>query len=290
MDGVLFDPGVNIWLQGFSSPFLDRFMGLVTSLGTAAFYMLIIPAVYWCIDRRQGHNLMFLFLTSMWINGFAKEWFGLPRPAAAQGVRVLVHETSPGFPSGHAQGAMTLWGYLGWQYRGRRAAWTAAAFLIFLIGLSRLYLGAHFLGDVLGGYGIGLVLLAVFVTGFRQGWGGSWPRSVKLVLAVAVPLALYAISRRSGDEQVLGFLLGLLVTDLYALEKLDYSPRAPLWAQLVKGLLGIAVFVPLYVLRRTLLPGGWAALFGYAVLSAWVTLGAPWVFLRLGLARPERAG
>ncbi len=70
-------------------------------------------------------------------------------------------ETSYSFPSGHATLVVALYGFLVWMLwdmipaQWRKAAIAALGCLIFLIGFSRLYLGVHYLSDVLGGYLVG---------------------------------------------------------------------------------------------------------------------------------------
>jgi membrane-associated phospholipid phosphatase len=80
-------------------------------------------------------------------------------------------ETSFAFPSGHSTTAAALYGFLAYAVawdaatRTRRAAIALAALAAILtVGLSRMYLGVHFLSDVLGGYLVGLLWLVVGVS------------------------------------------------------------------------------------------------------------------------------
>src|SRR5690606_33585059 len=114
-----------------------------------------------------------------------------PRRARADGGRLLVREPSPGFPSGHAQRSSTLWTSLALAYGSRPLGWLAAI-LIPLICLSRLYLGVHYLADILGGLALGFGLVALFFTGYRRGWGNRWPVGVKaLLIILAMPILLF---------------------------------------------------------------------------------------------------
>jgi membrane-associated phospholipid phosphatase len=67
------------------------------------------------------------------------------------------------FPSGHTANAVVTWGLLAWLARGHRRAWgLAAAFMAVSIGLTTIYLGTHWVSDVLAGWAAGgLVLLAL---------------------------------------------------------------------------------------------------------------------------------
>jgi undecaprenyl-diphosphatase len=93
------------------------------------------------------------------------------RPRPADDLQVMPGlETSYSFPSGHTTGAATLvlvTGYLLWRHRrGFRslAVWAAAsAVIVILVGGSRLYLGYHFVTDVLAGACLGVVTLGMVV-------------------------------------------------------------------------------------------------------------------------------
>src|SRR5262249_26815749 len=71
--------------------------------------------------------------------------------------------TGPGFPSGHAMTAVTLYGLILYQAWPRlRSAWArglaglGSGLTILMVGFTRLYLGDHYPLDVLGGYSFGL--------------------------------------------------------------------------------------------------------------------------------------
>src|SRR6266511_961944 len=95
----------------------------------------------------------------------------LPGPPAAQAIG---HWTGFAFPSGHTTKATAVYGMLAallaattprW---GRKVSvWTAAALLAGLVGLSRLYLGAHWLTDVLGALTLGAAWLFVLLAATR---------------------------------------------------------------------------------------------------------------------------
>ncbi|MBN2099964.1 MAG: phosphatase PAP2 family protein [Dehalococcoidia bacterium] len=88
-----------------------------------------------------------------------------PRPTPDL-VRVFQAEAGNGFPSGHAFFAMAFWGLLAYfaytrlQTRSLRVlAFSASVVIVLWIGASRVYLGAHWPSDVLGGYVLGALFL-----------------------------------------------------------------------------------------------------------------------------------
>lgn len=279
----MFDPAVNIWLQQFSNPVLDQFFLVITELGNELAYTLLLPGLYWLTDRRKVHQVALVFLVSMTLNGILKEWLALPRPNPADGVRLIAQETSPGFPSGHAQGSSTLWTSLALAF-GTPFLAGLAVVLIVLISLSRLYLGVHYLADILGGLALGLGLVTLFFMGYRRGWGERISPGLKaLLLLLAVPVLLF-LNPNSGAVRVLGFLTGFLIGDWVALNHLPYRPQASPGAQVAKLVLGYVGFFAIAFVVEGWVPAGLPSLLGYALAALWVTVGAPWLFLALGLA------
>jgi membrane-associated phospholipid phosphatase len=158
------------WLQGFRSPVLDLAMRGFSALGNESFFLLLFPFLYWCLDSRLGLRVSVVYFLSGWLNHALKQALAQPRPMdLAAGIN-LVEQSGYGLPSGHAQGAVVLWGLLALEAVRRGAparsggasrwVWAPAALLMLGIGLSRVYLGVHFPTDVLAGWAVGAVVLA----------------------------------------------------------------------------------------------------------------------------------
>jgi len=120
--------------------------------------------------QRKWRNILILWLSVGGVSLFVqagKRTFIRPRPALA----AYYPETGYSFPSGHSATAMTLYGLLGYWFirreqrtRNRVVTGVAATSLILAVGFSRIYLGVHFLSDVLGGYLLGICWLIVGIT------------------------------------------------------------------------------------------------------------------------------
>jgi membrane-associated phospholipid phosphatase len=87
----------------------------------------------------------------------------------------LYLETSDSFPSGHAMTAVFAYGAIAylitWSTKNRKwhtSLYTWAALLSLLIGFSQLYLGVHYLTDVLGGWATGMIWLFYLHFGCRK--------------------------------------------------------------------------------------------------------------------------
>ncbi len=160
----LVQPGIDIilWIQSLGE-WLITPMKLITFLGDEEFYLLILPIIYWCLDTRLGLRLGLSVMLSAIINTAFKIAIQGTRPYWADlRVKAYSAETSFGAPSGHSQNAVVIWGIFA-KYFNRGWSWLLAIIIIGLIGFSRMFLGVHFLHDVLSGWLIGiLILLASF--------------------------------------------------------------------------------------------------------------------------------
>ncbi len=281
---------VILWLQSFSSPVLDAFFRLITLLGDEEFYLLLLPLIYWCVDKRLGLRLAVLVMASNVINLWLKYAFRLPRPPVPP-VHPIGQEEGYGFPSDHAQAVTVGFGYL--VVRAQRwPAHIAAAVLVFLVALSRMYLGVHFPHDVIGGLVIGYLLLFLYVKAsplLEREWR-SWPRAARYGIAITVPIAL-ALAWPSADTAgslggLAGFGLGALVEG----EHIRFQTAGPLGQRVMRFLLGFAIVGALYFGLKLVFPEGalWD-LVRYIAVGLFATAGAPWLFVRLGLAGVEPA-
>lgn len=164
MDNLL-NSGIQFiqWLQSLGA-WLTPVMKLFTFLGNEQFYLLIAPAILWCIDSTLGLRLGLFLMINGAVNSAAKMAFHNPRPywytseiTVSSGA-----ENSFGLPSGHAQNSVVVWGTIADKIKGRWA-WIVTIFIMFMIGISRIYLAVHFPLDVLTGWLIGAVMLWVLL-------------------------------------------------------------------------------------------------------------------------------
>lgn len=158
----LLEISITLFLQNLGN-WLIIPMRAFTSLGNEEFYLLIMPALYWCFDTQLGFRVGTMLLLSNSIVSTLKLFFYTPRPYWIDlGVRALTSEPSFGLPSGHAHNAVGVWGLLAASIR-RRWVSIIITILIFFIGFSRIYLGVHFSSDVLIGWLLGSFLLISFL-------------------------------------------------------------------------------------------------------------------------------
>ncbi len=142
-------------------PWFTPFMEFFTFLGYPQAYMIIVAIIYWSIDRKLGLRLAIFLPVAASLNSLLKQAFHAPRPYWIDpGIKAIRVSNGFGMPSGHAQ-ASTVWLY-GAALMKRTWFWALAIAIVFLIGLSRVYLGVHFSSQVLIGWLIGLLVVLIF--------------------------------------------------------------------------------------------------------------------------------
>jgi len=171
---VLFDIRVSQFLSGFRSPAVIRFFTIVTAFGNWAVVAALAVAVsFLLLLYQRSHWLIGLWIAlscNQILINVIKVIFYRKRPELA-----FYSETTYSFPSGHSAASVAFFGiatHILIRERIAPISLTIAGALcaILLIGTSRLVLGEHYLSDVLNGYLIGGlgVALAIWFTDYRD--------------------------------------------------------------------------------------------------------------------------
>jgi membrane-associated phospholipid phosphatase len=295
---------------------LTRMFLFFTEIGEIDGYIFIITFIYVVLDKNLAVRLSVLILLTMSLNHVLKIIIKNPRPFLREGTwlqqwavpadnaRELATEYST--PSGHAMACAAFYSYL-FASVDNRAVKVGALILIVLIGLSRPYLGVHYLEDVLLGWVIGLAasLVAIFYgEKIRAVWGGlSYASQVATLIGASATLwlATVAINGSSIDGQPRAFLAyagslsGILIARPLELRFVNFDPRS---SNMLFKLTRFVLSVVLAVLTLRLLGGLFSSLADnfsltgyalqyvrYAAAGALDIFLAPWIFTALGLAK-----
>jgi undecaprenyl-diphosphatase len=162
------DESVLQWFQSHRSDLLNQIMLEATVLGSGAVLITIVMIASVFLWLTKHHWSVYILLMGVFggqlLNGLLKGYFERPRPTVVEFVDD-VHSLS--FPSGHAMTSMIAYGSVAYLVgrleptRGLRiTTWVVAAFMIILVGISRMYLGVHYPSDVFAGFLAGLAWLA----------------------------------------------------------------------------------------------------------------------------------
>lgn len=172
------DVAITQTLQRPRSPGLDRWAVGFTNAGgivVGSVVFAVVAAVLLAKRRPRAAGLLLIaLLAGHPVNLFLKSFFGRARPAASDLIQVILPSGGTSFPSGHAQAGALFYGFvalLAWVLvrpaRLRFVLVLTLVALVFLIGVSRVYVGGHWASDVLGGWTAGLFLLFVLAEAYR---------------------------------------------------------------------------------------------------------------------------
>ena len=317
---------VLLWFQGLGDSLLLP-MQAFTALGNEFFFMLVMPGLLWCYDARLGIEIGGLLLFSSSINGIAKMITALPRPYWANpAVHAVEGGSGFGFPSGHAQNALVMWGQLAVRIRRRWVTWLCVA-LIFMISISRWYLGLHFPLDTLGGWIIGIAILVLYARLHTTIQRSLEPLSsgMKIILSFNVALMLVlagwvlstqriapadlSLWERTAQEALpdaeriqpfamdpvissAGSWFGVMAGGVLLAAWNGYKMKGSLGQYLLRILLGITGLLVIYLGLKSVFPTDASAathalrFLRYALLGFWISYLAPRLFMRLRLFQP----
>lgn len=298
-------------------PQLLGVMTLISAMGTEEIFLLVLPAVYWCVNKRLGRQLGYFFLASALINNILKNLLRTPRPFWLAPSIQRGEAEGFGIPSGHVQNATTVVLILA-AYLRRGWFWLLGFFYIVLMALSRLYLGVHALQDIAVGFAVGLLLFGSFI-GWQQFFYNRYSKQIlgrRLLLMVLIPTVLgvayvglllllgppnmdvswaeyIPAAEINGYEDIVSSLAGLFgfgIGILLESSRIRFQVDGPVWKRVARYLLGMAGALAIWAGLRAVFPAEplWLALplrfMRYLLLLFWVTYFAPWIFVRLRLA------
>jgi len=300
------------------SPALDVPMKFFTFLGTVEFYILAVPVFYWIFDSQLGFRLLLALIGTDFLATSFKHLLHQPRPYWIGDVKGMGEETTYGIPSSHASDSLAVWGFIAYWMK-KNWLWAASGALVFLISLSRLYLGVHFPHDVLAGWLIGAFALYLFIN--LEPRLVRWLKNLNALTQIGIALGIsllmillgllvglliaptpdpaewarFAVQARSPSHYftLAGAFFGAASGFVLMLDRARFGTQGSGLQKAGRYFLGIAGVLAIYM--------GLDAIFGliaadetaagyilryirYASLGFWMTFGAPWAFLKLKLA------
>ena len=271
------------WVLPLRTPFFNIFFELVTLGGYPLFLILFLCFGYFALGSKRFFHTALLLMAAGLLNSWLKDIGQDARPDAAYALDGRVGD-SYGWPSGHMQIAVVLWGYLAYSLRRLWAYW-AAAIIIAVMGFSRLYLGVHDLGDVTAGFIFGVLCLAAYIAALENQRSRAFFASLSLRTAVSGMIATHLIyiaiyPAHVGHEApywFMGAMTGWLVAHYARGQSAVALPGPWPMQMIIAGAMTGLSFVSMMVLTRipralsednALLEYGFGVVFGLVVIFA----------------------
>jgi membrane-associated phospholipid phosphatase len=248
-------------LQQLRSDFFDVLFQLFTMLGEELVIIGILGFLYWCFNKKVGEQVGITVFISLVINSSIKTLFKRLRPfqvdAAIENVRPHT-STGYAFPSGHTQGAATVFTSTALWLKKRWLLVTAYV-VTFLVAMSRLYLGVHYLSDVFVGALLGIGLSFIMYRFFQKNEDSS--KTYKYILygslALLLTVFIYHIltieaevgmtdaktfyDRMEGGFKMTGSMIGFVLGIGFEKKHTNFTHNTVIWKNLIRFALGVAV-------------------------------------------------
>lgn len=274
------------YLQEISNPFLDTFFTLITNLGSETFYILAITYIYWCFNKNLGIRLLFITMSSLYINEILKELFHTQRPIHVEGINTVLKKplSRYSFPSGNAQVAAAFWTYLMKKVKDKKV-YIIGCTIVILVAFSRVYLRVHWPIDVIGGIliAIGIVVLMDYIINKVDKY--NMADIMKIAVCILISMILLLLKFDETTAKIVGLTVAALIGYFIENRHINFKEKADLKYQIAKYIIGVLVFLALKIIIKKALPSG--VVFSYVryfVLGLWITLLAPALFVKTGLS------
>lgn len=277
------------YVQRIRSPFFDSFFSAVSFFGTVSFYIVFLPVLYWCTDKRHARRLLIIFLVSGWVNSVCKDFFNHPRPYNLDETVKIGKTAGPGLPSGHAQQSLTVWGYFILWIRKPSFTYLSVA-VILLIAFSRIYLGVHFPTDIIGGWVLAIIIL---LTGYYSAdsieqFVSRVDRRLLAAVLIILPVVLSLYYPSSSSLMSMGTLSGAAVGIVVETGFINFPEAKNIKSGLIRYCSGLAVLAVVYSAGGLLPAKGTMAGMIAVYIHSWimglvVSAGMPLIYKRAGI-------
>lgn len=206
---LVLDEHVHALMAGLRNPLADRFMAALASLGDLQVLLpAMLVAMGWLLWRRRfaaALHWMAAVAFGFVFTAFLALTVDMPRPPTAPG--------GFGFPSVPVTMLTIVCGFfavlIAREMPGRQRVWPylVSGVAVALLGFSRLYFGAHWLSDIVGGALFGILWLLVLGIAYRRHIGRSfWMRPLATVFYVAFAVAALWHAPRAIDGVLAQFV------------------------------------------------------------------------------------
>ena len=235
-----------MFMQELRNGFFDFFFSFISFLGEEYVYILLFGIIYYTYDKKMGEFMAITLGLSATVNTIIKNIVGAPRPFQKypELVENLRPETSLGksFPSGHTQNFSTVL-FSGFFYTKKKVMFYVSSVLVLLMMLSRMYLGVHFLEDVVVAaiLGISIAYGAFLVFNKLFDDTAKLHRLYVIILIVIFPFLFFI----NGEDffksygLLIGFVFGIMIEKKY----INFDMNVKVIHKVLRIVLGLIIMV-----------------------------------------------
>ncbi|MGN1399442.1 MAG: phosphatase PAP2 family protein [Erysipelotrichaceae bacterium] len=237
-----FELKVSAFLQNlFSDTFLQPIMLLINNVfsffGESLLAVLIICFVYFCLDKQKGKILGFALISTCIVNSMVKNVFKRKRPyMQSDEIELLRNVEGYSFPSGHSSNSGCLYPLVGRLFNNKITK-RLAVLLPLMVAFSRIYLGAHFLSDVLSGLLLGFMMMifSLYVFSHRN-------KSTTVFICLAVYSLGLLYCDTADYYSGYGLFVGYLLSSYFEEKYVNFSISSDFKVNLKRFIMALLVF------------------------------------------------
>lgn len=166
-----FDSNIYNVVKTLFYPWATSLFKVLTHLASGLFLIFLCFIFFLFKKRKLAFYSLFNLLSVFVVNQVLKVLFSRVRPSDF----MIIEESGYSFPSGHAQASMAFYGLIIYflyhsnlPKKWRKLLIGLFVFLIILVGITRVYLGVHYVSDVLAGYLVSYILLTIYINIFEN--------------------------------------------------------------------------------------------------------------------------
>jgi membrane-associated phospholipid phosphatase len=273
-------------------PRAKYFFRYITEFGGTFIYLIVFFIIFWGIHKNMGKTLLIVYVSSNFVNYYAKAIIANDRPPESDWL--LIGASHQSTPSGHAMSSTVFWGMTSTKIK-KISMWIISILIIFLVGLSRIYLGVHWLGDVIVGWLFGIIILLLVwileepLTSFVSKYNCTHFYLGLAVFGLIIMIfteIFYESDYNFGAPggQMIGLGLGFALEHKYVNFEIEFNPGEK-WKQILRILIGILIVTAVFLGLSFILDSDivWLKALQYILtlligISIW-----PFIFKKIGL-------
>lgn len=251
------EPTLMVWLQNLLGDMGAAIAAYVTMLGEETVMVAILGFIYWCYDKKFGVFVGTNLMVGLVANPMIKNIFLRYRPYMVHSeVKCLkpVHEgdlydpllQGYSFPSGHTSNSSTMYFSLP-VYEKKKWLVVLGILMPFLVGLSRVCLGVHYPTDVMAGWLLGAVVVAL-MSFLQKKIQVKW-KLYLLITLLTIPGCFYCTSNDYFTS--LGMMLGFFAASLFEEKYVNFDNTKDIKKSVIRVVGGLVVFLLANVVLKT---------------------------------------
>jgi len=289
------------FLSNYRTPFGDTFWNLITRLGEGTTIIIILCIIYWCVNKKLGKILGYIFFMSSFLVQGIKLSFGTARPwvidPSFKAVDFALEKaTGYSFPSGHVQSSTSIFAGLAFYFRSRFLK-IVLILVPLLVCFSRMYLGVHTPKDVIVAFA--LTAAIAFITIKYTKKYSRYQRIELMMISVFLGIILLGYtfilySRKTVEvkylidsSKIIGAGFGFVLGNYLEGNFVKFRVRTiRIWEQgfkILLGLIGVGLLDKSFKLFSDLLGFDALIIYGlkYFILMIWIICLWPMIFKRI---------